>query len=104
MGFPSCMDGGSTPWMNRWMALPEDGSRRPRIWRPVQIHRGVVLADRWCVEGPVRVWRISTGVPVAAYVFMARLRAVLASHEIRMTRLPVKITPDYGLGGRWRRL
>ena len=36
-------------------SMPGDGRWKPRIWRPVQIRRGLVLAGRRCVEGPVRV-------------------------------------------------
>ena len=46
--------------------------------------------------------RLSTGGEVR--LFMAKLHVVSASREIGTTRLPAKIAPDCGLGGRWWRL
>lgn len=60
-----------------------------------------LCADRWLVEGPVRGWRISVGVPATAYVFMARLRTVPANRESGTMQLPVKAAPDGGLDRRW---
>ena len=72
---------------------------------PTQIRRRFfMLMVGGAMRAPVKGWRISVGVPVAAYVFMAKLRAVPASHEIGTTQLLVKTAPDCGLGGRWRHL
>ena len=101
-----CMDGGGGSAPSGEVGCPardgDDGYCGSNA--PFGSVAGRPSADRRRVEGPVRRCRISAGVPTATYVFVARFRSVPASHEVGKTWLPVKIAPDCGLGGRWRRL
>lgn len=77
-------------WWARW---------RPWIWSPARSVVSLVYGRPAARCGAGEGCWFPAGVPVAAHIFMAMLRAVPASYEIGVTRLLVKIAPTAVMAG-----